>query len=162
MANLFKKYWWVLVIIIIALLLVIAWLLFMGKDDEEDKGSPVSTTTTTSQATKSATPSSQKSEKTESDADLLKKAVSEKTGIAIDIIIVDVSENTGKYAKGLVTAKGETVGGGYWLAVKTNGKWTVVFDGQNTPECKLVDPPGFPASMVPKCFDASGNLVTRN
>ena len=117
--------------------------------------------TQSAEATKSATPGGGKAAETQNDAVLLKQAVSEKTGIAIDTIVVEVSENTGKYAKGLVNAKGETVGGGYWLAVKSDGKWTVVFDGQSTPECSQVDPPGFPASMVPECFDASGNVVAR-
>ncbi|MEX0622183.1 MAG: hypothetical protein WD187_04330 [Candidatus Woykebacteria bacterium] len=159
MGNFFKKYWWVLVIIIFLLILIIIWLLFLGKEKKESEVTAPQSTQST-EATKSTIPSSQITQN-ESDEDLLKKAVSEKTGIALDIIVVDVSTNTGKYAKGLVTSKGETVGGGYWLAVKENGKWTVVFDGQSTPECSLVDPPGFPASMVPECFDSSGNIVTR-
>ena len=160
MGNFFKKYWWVLLISIFLLILIIVWLLFINTGKKEAEVT-TSQDTQSAEATKSATPSSQPVEKTESDEDLLKKAVSEKTGIAIDIIVVEVSENTGKYAKGLVSAKGETVGGGYWLAVKTSGKWTIVYDGQSTPECSQVDPPGFPDSMVPECFDASGNLVTR-
>jgi len=160
MENFFKKYWWALLLIIILLLLFIAWLLFMGKNEDEDNNTPTPTTTATSQATKSATPSSKKAEETESDADLLKKAVSKKTGIDIDLIVVEISKNTGKYAKGLVSAKGE-MGGGYWIAVKEDGKWSVVFDGQSTPECSLVDPPGFPADMVPECIDLSGNLKVR-
>ena len=160
MGNFFKKYWWVLLIIIGLLILIIIGLLLLNTGKKEAAVTPPPDTQST-EATKSATPSSQSVEKTESDEVLLKQAVSEKTGIAIDIIVVEISQNTGKYAKGLVNAKGETVGGGYWLAVKSDGKWTVVFDGQSTPECSLVDPPGFPASMVPECFDASGNVVAR-
>lgn len=123
---------------------------------------PKTATESAKEATKPATPSSKKAEETESDAVLLKKVVSEKTGINMDIIIVDVQKNTGKHATGLVTAKGEMMGGGYWLALKTDGKWSVVFDGQSTPECTLVDPSGFPVNMVPECIDVNGNVVTRN
>ncbi|MDP2720485.1 MAG: hypothetical protein Q8O75_00890 [bacterium] len=160
MGNFFKKYWWLLLIIIFLLILIIIWLLATNIGKKESVTTP-SSATQSAEATKSATPSTQKSDETGSDDVLLKKAVSEKTGIAIDIIVVEISENTGKYAKGLVNAKGETVGGGYWLAVKTSGKWTIVYDGQATPECSQVDPPGFPASMVPECFDETGNIVTR-
>ena len=160
MGNFFKKYWLILLVIFLLLILLITWLLLIntGKKEADVTGPQA---TQSAEATKSATPSSQKADDMQSDEVLLKKAVSEKTGIAIDTIVFEISENTGKYAKGLVNAKGETVGGGYWLAIKSGGKWTVVFGGQNTPECSLVDPPGFPADMVPECFDASGNVVTR-
>ena len=160
----------VLIILVVAGLIVAAyWFLVLNKGSEDsDLTGPVPQVTTKTstesaeEATKSATPISKKAEETESDAVLLKKVVSEKTGINIDIVIVDVEENTGKHAKGLVTAKGEMMGGGYWLALKTDGKWSVVFDGQNTPECTLVDPSGFPVDMVPECVDVNGNVVTRN
>jgi len=122
MENFFKKFWWLLLFIIIILLLVIIWLLLTGKTSDQKSST---STNNTSQSTDQTTSDSKKLTETESDADLLKKAVSEKTGIDIDIIIVDISKNTGKYAKGLVTAEGETVGGGYWLAVKENGKWKI-------------------------------------
>ena len=160
MGDFFKKYWWILLVIIFLLILIIIWLLFINTSKKAaGVGSPQATQS--ARTTKSATPSTQKADEAVSDEVLLKKAVSKKTGIAIDIIVVKISENTGKYARGLVNAKGETVGGGYWLAVKSDGKWAVVFDGQNTPECSQVDPPGFPVDMVPECFDASGNVVTR-
>src|SRR3989344_8716630 len=159
MENFFKKYWWIFLVIIFLLILIIIWLLFINTGKKEAVVTP-SSATQSAQAQKSATPSTQKAKETVSDEVLLKKAVSEKTGIAIDIIVVEISKNTGKYAKGLVNAKGETVGGGYWLAVKSDVKWTVVFDGQSTPECSQVDPQGFPADMVPERFDASGNVVT--
>src|SRR3990167_5343777 len=159
MGNFFKKYWWVLLIIIGLLILIIIGLLLLNTGKKEAAVTPPPDTQST-EATKSATPSSQSVEKTESDEVLLKQAVSEKTGIAIDIIVVEISQNTGKYAKGLVSAKGE-MGGGYWLAVKNSGKWAVVFDGQSTPGCSLVDPPGFPADMVPECLSSNGTLIVR-
>ena len=159
MENFFKKYWWIFLVIIFLLILIIIWLLFINTGKKEAVVTP-SSATQSAQAQKSATPSTQKAKETVSDEVLLKKAVSEKTGIAIDIIVVEVSKNTGKYAKGLVSAKGE-MGGGYWLAVKNSGKWAVVFDGQSTPGCSLVDPPGFPTDMVPECLSSNGTLIAR-
>ncbi len=170
-ATNWKKISFTIVFIVgcVSIIAGIYWFLVVNKTTEDsDLTGPVPKVTTKTatesakEATKSATPSSKKAEETESDAVLLKKVVSEKTGISMDIIIVDVEKNTGKHATGLVTAKGEMMGGGYWLALKTDGKWSVVFDGQSTPECTLVDPSGFPVNMVPECVDVNGNVVTRN
>ncbi len=95
------------------------------------------------------------------DTALITKALVAKTGIAADVIDVTVSTKTEKLAKGLVSAKGEEVGGGYFLAAKVNGDWVIVFDGQSTPPCASVDPYNFPASMVPECIDSADNIVTR-
>src|SRR3989304_6788059 len=54
------------------------------------------------------------------DTALITKALVAKTGIAADVIDVTVSTKTEKLAKGLVSAKGEEVGGGYFLAAKVN------------------------------------------
>jgi cytoskeletal protein RodZ len=156
MGEFFKKFWWLLILIIILLLFVIAWLFFFYKSEEKTTPSA----TTTSQTNESTT--STTSEKTESDSELLRKAVSTKTGIPLETIVVSINENTGKYAKGTVSSEGEMAGGGYWLAVKEGGNWTIAFDGQSTPECSQVDPSGFPASMVPECFDSSGNIIVRS
>lgn len=88
------------------------------------------------------------------------KALVVKTGIPEDKIDVKLSSQQGNYAKGLVGTKGEETGGGYFLAYKTSEKWIIAYDGQATPDCKTVDPPGFPKTMVPECMQG-GNLVTR-
>ena len=72
-----------------------------------------------------------------------------------------VSQKDGAFAKGFVGAKGKEVGGGYFLAVKSSGKWIIAFDGQSTPGCEQVNPYNFPATMVPECLDAGGNLIKR-
>jgi len=149
-----------LAVIVAALIIfgMIGWFVFSFLGEEEEPQPTIVPQTT--QATQSATPSSQIAE-TKTDEELLKEVVSKKTGIALDKIDFEVSKNTGKYAKGLVGAKGEEVGGGYWLAVKVSDEGAVVFDGQNTPECSIVNPHDFPADMVPECYDSSGNVVTR-
>lgn len=91
----------------------------------------------------------------------LTKALIAKTGIPEDKIDVTLSSVVqGKYAKGFIGTKGEETGGGYFLAYKTSDKWIIAYDGQATPDCKDVDPPGFPKTMVPECMQG-GNLVTR-
>ena len=149
MKNLFKKYWWVVLLILLILFIIYYLIFIFGKGEVEQISSDEGASTT--ESNKKSTTSAKESTKstdisTESDEDLLKKAV---------------SENTGKHATGLVNTKEAMFGGGYWLAVKMNGEWTVVFDGQNTPECSQVDPFDFPISMVPECFDSSGNIVVR-
>lgn len=154
-----KIIWLVVIIATLSVLGLVGWLSFKlinNKSVERDVGQAVPS----AQNTQNASPSIQKAD-TESDYDLLKKAVSEKTGIPINKIVLEISENTGKHAKGLISEKDEQFGGGYWLALKTDGRWTIVYDGQNTPECAVVDPSGFPIQMVPECYDSSGNVITR-
>ncbi|MCH8821116.1 hypothetical protein IID23_01175 [Patescibacteria group bacterium] len=156
MKNLFKKYWWVILLLLLILIILYYLIFIYGKGEvEQTISNEGATITSAKEATKSADIS------VETDEDLLKKAVSEKTGIPIDEMAFEVSENTGKHATGLVNTKDAMVGGGFWLAVKMDSKWVVVFDGQNTPGCSQVDPTDFPVSMVAECFDSSGNIVVR-
>ena len=116
-------------------------------------------TTISNESTSSAQEATKSSK--ENDDDYLKKAVSVRTGVILDKMDYEVSKNTGEYAEGLISTKGEMFGGGYWLAVKSNSNWEIIFDGQNTPECVLVDPPEFPVDMVPECLDSLGQVVVR-
>jgi hypothetical protein len=143
---------------LLALLLVAAGLWYFLFRNSADKPNPSSQkTATTSTETATSTP---KVVETTDDEELIKKALVAKTGIEENVIEVTVSQKSGNFAKGLVGAKGE-MGGGYWIAVKENGSWTIVFDGQATPECALINPYNFPRAMVPECLDAAGNPVTR-
>ena len=165
MKNLFKKYWWVILLLLLILIILYYLIFIYGKGEVEQTLSNEGATTT-ELSEKESTTSAKEATKSadisvETDEDLLKKAVSEKTGIPIDEMAFEVSENTGKHATGLVNTKDAMVGGGFWLAVKMDSKWVVVFDGQNTPGCSQVDPTDFPVSMVAECFDSSGNIVVR-
>lgn len=51
--------------------------------------------------------------------------------------------------------------GGYFLAAFANGEWQVLFAGNGTPFCGMVEVHNFPAYMVPECMDANNNLVYR-
>ena len=97
---------------------------------------------------------------TSDDATAIKIAVSKKIGKAESELVIQISKQTSKHAKGFISAKDET-GGGYWLATKTDNGWIVVYDGQATPNCNEIDSYEFPTDMVPECLDDSGNVVER-
>lgn len=148
------------------LLLLFALLLYWYLNPAETFAPTNSTKTSTSSAAEKKVPTESPTqtktpEPVVDDTALITKALVVKTGIAADVIDVTVSTKTDKLAKGLVSAKGEETGGGYFLAAKVNGDWVIVFDGQSTPPCSAVNPYNFPASMVPECVDSSDNIVTR-
>lgn len=147
------------VILLTLLLLALAgfayWYLVM-KDSDDVENTVTATKVTTSSA-KTASDSTQKTD----DTAAITAALVTKTGTAADVIAVTISSNDGKYVKGTVGAKGEETGSGYFLAVKLNSDWLIVYSGQATPECSSINPHGFPLALVPECLDSNGNLVAR-
>lgn len=95
-----------------------------------------------------------------SDEDAIKKAVLERTGIKEEDATIAISKNTGMFASGNIREVGE-VGGAYFLAVKENGIWKAVYDGQSTPDCVDIDKYSFPRALVPECLDAQGKVIER-
>lgn len=91
---------------------------------------------------------------------LIMDAVLERVGLNEEDVVFTVTINTGTHAKGNIRDVG-AVGGGYWLAVKSGGKWVAVYDGQANPPCEDVDLYNFPSDMVPECMDDNNQLVTR-
>ncbi len=158
-----------LLILVVLVLLVLAagayWYFFLRDSAKTSPTTQKTATTSAETTTKTTTTTTEKTAVPETpavdDTALITKALVTKTGIAADVIDVTVSTKTDKLAKGLVSAKGEETGGGYFLAAKVNNDWVIVFDGQSTPPCSSVNPYSFPASMVPECVDSSGNNVTR-
>jgi hypothetical protein len=51
---------------------------------------------------------------------------------------------------------------GYFLAVKLDGQWVAVYDGQANPYCREVDLYAFPSGMVPECLSDSNQLIVRS
>jgi hypothetical protein len=96
----------------------------------------------------------------DNDIEAIRKAVYEKTGISEDKAQVTVSSREGDYVKGGISF-GQDVGGAYFIAAKKDGIWIVVYDGQSTPTCKQLAQYAFPATMVPECQGADGNVVNR-
>jgi len=62
-----------------------------------------------------------------------------------------VDKVAGDYAKG-------TMLGGYFLAVKTNGKWEVAVGGNGIPTCAEVDQYSIPQEIFGNCIEADGQL----
>lgn len=98
---------------------------------------------------------------TTSDADAIKNALFQKNKWKeTDGITVTVSTNDGQYASGTVTAQG---GGGYFYAIKVNGEWKIVADGNGTISCaSLIPYPDYPSSLIPECYDEkTGTTIKR-
>jgi hypothetical protein len=78
---------------------------------------------------------------------------------------VEISLGTiieGKYAQGGVSPVPPGPGGGGWWAVKTDGSWTLLWDGQGAIPCENLEPyPDFPPKMIPECIDEAGRPVQR-
>jgi hypothetical protein len=89
------------------------------------------------------------------DAEAIKIAVNEYIPSPVDPALITISEIQGDLARGGIP-------GAYFIAAKEDGKWIVVFAGQATPPCNLINPYDFPVSWVPECFADNGTLVERN
>lgn len=152
-----KKLLGLVLIFLLVLFAGVCWYFYSQNSSSETSQTKDKTATTSAkvETTSSQTPNNV------DDETLIKEALVVKTGIAADVIDVTISQKVDTFAKGLVGAKGEEIGGGYFLAVKVNGAWIIAFDGQSTPGCSAVDPYNFPASMAPECVDNSGNIITR-
>jgi len=95
------------------------------------------------------------------DKELLTEAFAQKYQKAKEQVTVTIKENDGNYVSGGVKFEGE-IGGGWFLAAKQNGQWTIVADGNGTVMCSSIESYDFPVSMVPECWDeVSGKLVIR-
>lgn len=95
------------------------------------------------------------------DNDLLiaavKKGLIAKHGQDAQTLAVTITKVDGDYAKGMASEQG---GGGIWFAVKENGFWTLVWDGNGIITCDDISPyPGFPTSMIPECWDTATNKI---
>ncbi len=80
--------------------------------------------------------------------------LAEHLGVPRDELNFTIMQDAGRHVMGYLP-------GGYFLAVKVDGKWQIVFDGNGTPYCAQVDLHDFPAYIVPECVDVNSNLVYR-
>jgi hypothetical protein len=91
----------------------------------------------------------------EDDVTLIGLALSNWMGVPFQELGYLLQENTGVHAKGLIA-------NGYFLATRDAAEnWVVVYDGQGSPACDLIDPFNFPYEMVPECLDANNQVVIR-
>lgn len=90
----------------------------------------------------------------------IKLAVAKKLKKGVDELDIAVSTVSGNYAKGTVREK-EAVGGGYFLAAKTETGWVIVYDGQSQPPCSDLEKYNFPSSLAAECLNLLGKVVQR-
>lgn len=98
---------------------------------------------------------------TADETEAIKQAIYELVGMDETKVNVTISENIDTHAKGGVVDWGSEVGGGYWIAAKTDGEWVGVYAGQAHPTCSQIAPYNFPIDMVSECLNEVGNVVTR-
>jgi flagellar basal body-associated protein FliL len=91
----------------------------------------------------------------------LKQAFADKYSKQLAEVDLEVSDNDGTYAKGLVKFSGD-ISGGWWLAYSNGSTWTLVADGNGTVMCTDIEDYNFPNTLVPECWDeASQSLIVR-
>lgn len=107
-------------------------------------------------------PSPTPKEETKSDLEQIKEAFAKKYSKPINEVSVTINKNTGTHASGSVKFTGE-MGGAMWLAYNDGEKWKIVFDGQGTISCSVIEPYDFPTDMVSECWDeATSKLIKRS
>lgn len=90
----------------------------------------------------------------------ISQAISLKHNLSPESYSVTVSENTGKFAKGLINPAQPGPGGGLWFAARVGGNWKLVWDGNGIITCDdLAAYPEFPSSLIPQCFDSSSETM---
>ena len=94
-----------------------------------------------------------------STTDAIKQLFVDKYNKPLSEIYVVVNAEDATHAGGMVTFGANGLGeGGIWFAAKVHDAWTLVFDGNGSLECALVDQYQFPMSMVGECLEKDGEL----
>ena len=65
---------------------------------------------------------------------------------------LSIDEIQGSYVSGGVIFEGE-ISGAYFYAAEVGGEWNIVFDGNGTTPCDVLDAVDFPVDMAPECWD---------
>ena len=89
------------------------------------------------------------------DEEAIKAAMNEYLDSPVDESTITVSEITGDLARGGLQ-------GAYFIAAKDGGVWIIVYAGQATPYCHIINPYGFPIAWVPECLAEDDSLVQRS
>lgn len=88
----------------------------------------------------------------------LKTLFAEKYKRDFSEITIEIHKEDGDYVLGGVTFGEEGFGGGF-LAVKDDGYWKLVYDGNGSIPCSDIEPYEFPVDMVPECYDQENDKV---
>ncbi|MBU1132755.1 hypothetical protein KKG08_00620 [Patescibacteria group bacterium] len=65
---------------------------------------------------------------------------------------LSIDEIQGSYVSGGVSFEGE-ISGAYFYAAEVGGEWSIVFDGNGTTPCDVLEAVDFPVDMAPECWD---------
>lgn len=74
--------------------------------------------------------------------------------------VIDVTNMNDNFARGTDNRYLNGVfepSGANWIAAKVNGQWQLVFEGQDYPECSVIDEYSVPKEFYKNCFDSSTN-----
>ncbi|MEE9513644.1 MAG: hypothetical protein V3V46_06165 [Anaerolineales bacterium] len=89
------------------------------------------------------------------DEEAIKAAMNEYLDSPVDESSITISEIMGDLARGGLQ-------GAYFIAAKDGGGWIIIYAGQATPYCNLINPYGFPVVWVPECLAEDDSLVPRS
>lgn len=157
---------WKTTVLVVALIGAVGWgMYWWGRASGRSADVPLPTSTpaeeqpsaVTATPTATATPGAS----VVSDEELIRQAMAAKHGKSVADTTVTVSKKTPLHAQGGVRFADE-VAGGWFLATKRLGNWTIAADGNGTVNCSDIAAYDFPTAMVPECWDeVSGRLITR-
>ena len=85
---------------------------------------------------------------------LIRGSLAERLGVKPEDLQFAISQNTGTHVMG-------NVSDGYFIAVKDQGSWLILYDGQGTPYCQDIEPFQVPIDMIPECLGVNNTLVVR-
>jgi hypothetical protein len=88
------------------------------------------------------------------DAEQITAALVAYVGNNIDPATVVVSDINGDIARGGLP-------GAYFIAARDAGAWIIVYAGQSTPYCNMINPYSFPVTWVSQCLNDDGTLFNR-
>jgi outer membrane protein assembly factor BamE (lipoprotein component of BamABCDE complex) len=91
----------------------------------------------------------------QTDAEAIKAALNAYLPNPVDEGTIMVSEIVGKLARGGLP-------GAYFIAAKEGETWIIIYAGQATPYCNVINPYAFPTAWVPECLDEDGTLIERS
>lgn len=155
----------VVAILFAALLICLTIYLVGGKQIKipaisESSPETAQTTVVVSPTTEPITPTSQgTSTLMPDDLSLVIASLAGQLNVQPSDLVVTITKKIGIYARGSVQGKGETTGGGQWWGALVNGKWILVYAGQNYPKCSVLTGYSFPKELLDSCIDDKTNAV---
>lgn len=84
----------------------------------------------------------------------MQKAFGEKYQREGSDVMIEIHQNDGEFARGTVSFVDEPAGAMFLARyIYSDDAWELLFDGNGTVPCSVVDPIEFPGGMLPECWD---------